>query len=247
MIRRMQSDVKRERMVNGKKYKCVFFDLDHTLWDYEANSADTLFELYEGYDLRSKGVPLYEDFLNRFKKVNIDLWNLYDNGLIDSDVIRRERFKQILEPFNAYESKLSDDLSRDYLDICPRKSKLMPHATDILNYLKQHYRLAVITNGFEEIQHQKLTAGSLHSYFDHIITSQKAGFKKPSREIFDCALQLNGVTSMEAVMVGDNLITDIGGAKNASIDAVFLNTEEIVHNESLHYEIRSLDQLRVIL
>lgn len=243
----MQSDVKSERKVNGKKYKCIFFDLDHTLWDYETNSAETLLELYEGYDLRSRGVPLFEDFLNRFKKVNIDLWNLYDNGLIDSDVIRRERFKQILEPFNAYESKLSDDLSREYLDICPRKGKLMPHATDILDYLTQYYRLAVITNGFEEIQHQKLTAGSLHPYFDHIITSQKAGYKKPSREIFDCALQLNGVTNMEAVMVGDNLITDIGGARNASIDAVFLNTGEVVHNESLHYEIRSLDQLRVIL
>ena len=243
----MHKEVRSEGKLNGKKYKCIFFDLDHTLWDYETNSAETLFELYEGYNLHSKGVPLFQDFLNRFKKVNTDLWNLYDNGLIDSDVIRKERFKQILEPFNAYELKLSDDLSRDYLDICPRKGKLMPHATDILNYLKQYYRLAVITNGFEEIQHQKLTASSLRPYFDHVITSQKAGFKKPSREIFDCALQLNGVTNIESVMVGDNLITDIGGAKNASIDAVFLNTEKIVHNESLHYEIRSLDELRVIL
>jgi YjjG family noncanonical pyrimidine nucleotidase len=243
----MHSDVRSDRTVNGKNYKCIFFDLDHTLWDYETNSAETLFELYEGYDLCSKGVPLFEDFLNRFKKVNTDLWNLYDTGLIGSEVIRQERFKQILEPFNAYESKLSDDLSRDYLDICPRKSKLMPHATDVLNYLKQYYRLAVITNGFEEIQHQKLTAGSLHSYFDHVVTSQKAGHKKPSREIFECALQLNGVKNIEAVMVGDNLITDIGGAKNASIDAVFFNSVEVVHNESLHYEIRSLDELRVIL
>jgi YjjG family noncanonical pyrimidine nucleotidase len=240
-------NVKSERAVNGKKYKCIFFDLDHTLWDYETNSAETLFELYQTYNLLSKGIPLFENFLNRFKKVNIDLWNLYDKGLIDSDVIRRERFKQILEPFNAYDVKLSADLSRDYLDICPRKGKLMPHATDILNYLKQYYRLAVITNGFEEIQHQKLAAGSLRPYFDHVITSQKAGFKKPSREIFDCALQLNGVTNIEAVMVGDNLITDIGGAKNASIDAVFFNTEEIVHNESLHFEIRSLEELRAIL
>ena len=243
----MNKEVRSESKLNGRKYKCIFFDLDHTLWDYETNSAETLFELYGGYDLLSKGVPRYEDFLNRFKKVNTDLWNLYDNGLIDSDHIRRERFKQILEPFNAYEIKLSEDLSRDYLDICPRKGKLMPHATAILDYLKQNYRLAVITNGFEEIQHRKLTAGSLHSYFDHIITSQKAGFKKPSREIFDCALQLNGVTNIEAVMIGDNLITDIGGARNASIDAVYFNSEKIVHNESLHYEIESLDELRVFL
>ena len=241
------NNVKHNGTVNGKKYKCIFFDLDHTLWDYETNSAEALSELYMSYNLLSKGVPLFQDFHNRFKKVNTDLWNLYDRGLIDSDVIRRERFKQILEPFNAYELKLSEDLSRDYLDICPRKGNLMPYALDILNYLKQHYRLAVITNGFEEIQHQKLTAGNLHSYFDHIITSQKAGFKKPSREIFDCALQLNGITNMEAIMIGDNLITDIGGARNASIDAVFFNSEEIAHNETLYLEIRSLEELRTIL
>lgn len=239
--------MKNEKPLNGKKYKCIFFDLDHTLWDYETNSAETLKELYKSYDLLSRGVPGVEDLINRFKKVNTDLWSLYDRGLIDSEVIRKERFKQILEPFNAYEVKLAEDLSRDYLDICPRKANLMPHAIEILSYLKEHYRLAVITNGFEEIQHQKLSAGNLHSYFEHIITSQKAGFKKPSREIFECALQLNGVTNMEAVMIGDNLITDIGGARNASIDAVFYNSEEIVHNETLHIEIRSLEELRAIL
>ena len=241
------NNVKKDRSVNGRKYKCIFFDLDHTLWDYETNSAETLLELYDGHNLHSKGVPKFQDFLNRFKKVNTDLWSLYDRGLIDSEVIRGERFKQILEPFNAYEQKLSEDLSREYLDICPRKGNLIPHAIDILNYLANYYRLAVITNGFEEIQNQKLTAGNLHTYFDHVVTSQKAGFKKPSREIFDCALQLNGITSMEAVMVGDNLITDIGGAKNASIDAVFFNTEEVIHNETLHFEIRSLEELRSIL
>ena len=241
------NNVRNDKTVNGRKYKCIFFDLDHTLWDYETNSAVTLLELYEGYNLLSKGVPTYDDFLNQFKKVNTELWTLYDRGQIDSDYIRKERFKQILDPFNAYDPKVSEDLSRDYLDICPRKSQLMPYATEILNYLKQDYRLAVITNGFEEIQHLKLAAGKLHPYFDHVITSQKAGYKKPSREIFDCALQLNGITNIEAVMVGDNLITDIGGARNAAIDAVFLNTEEVVHNETIHFEIRSLEELRTIL
>ena len=103
--------------LNGRKYKCIFFALDHTLWDYETNSAETLQELYFEYDLFSRGVPRCEDFQNRFKKVNTDLWSLYDRGVIDSEVIRRERFKQILEPFNAYELKLSEDLSRDYLAI----------------------------------------------------------------------------------------------------------------------------------
>jgi YjjG family noncanonical pyrimidine nucleotidase len=185
--------------------------------------------------------------LNQFKKVNTDLWYLYDRGLIDSEVIRKERFKKILEPFYAYDEKLSENLSWDYLDLCPKKGNLMPHALDVLNYLIQHYRLAIITNGFEEIQHQKLKAGSLHTYFDHVITSQKAGHKKPSREIFECALQSNGIKNHDAVMIGDNLITDIGGAKNASIDAVFFNSEQITHAQSLDFEIKSLHELRTIL
>lgn len=218
--------MKTDSITSSNRYKCIFFDLDHTLWDYETNSEVTLLELYNGYDLPSKGVTSFDDFLAQFKKVNAALWYQYDRGLIDSTVIRTERFKKILEPFFAYEEKLSADISRDYLHICPKKGNLMPHALEVLDYLTQHYRLTIITNGFEDIQHQKVRAGKIGPYFDHIVTSQKAGHKKPSREIFECALHLSGAKSDEAVMVGDNLITDIGGARNASIDAVFYNFEK---------------------
>lgn len=230
-----------------KKYKCVFFDLDHTLWDYETNSQITLLELYHGYNLPSRGVTSFDDFESQFKKVNAELWYRYDRGLIDSEVIRKERFKKILEPFLAYEEKLSDDLSREYLHSCPKKGNLMPHAIEVLDYLSQHYKLTIITNGFEDIQHQKVSAGKLDTYFDHVITSQKAGHKKPSREIFDCALNLTGIKSDEAIMIGDNLITDIGGARNASIDAVFFNSDKIKHTEKPDHEIHSLHELRSIL
>lgn len=167
--------------------------------------------------------------------------------MIDSEFIRKERFKRILEPFQANEEKLSENISRDYLEICPKKGNLMPHAIEVLNYLTQNYKLAIITNGFEEIQHQKLSAGKLDGYFEHVITSQKAGHKKPSREIFQYALKSNAIESHEAMMVGDNLITDIGGAKNAAIDHVFFNAEKIQHSESLIHEIQSLDELHSIL
>lgn len=243
----IELEKKLEQIESLKKYKCIFFDLDHTLWDYEANSKETLHELYHGYNLIAKGVTAFDEFHNEFRKVNSDLWYLYDRGLIDSDVIRKERFKRTLEPFKAYDENLSERISKDYLDICPKKGKLMPHALEVLSYLMQHYRLAIITNGFEEIQRQKLSSSNLHSYFDHIITSQKAGHKKPSREIFNCALNLNGVKCSEAIMIGDNLITDIGGARNASIDAVFYNSEDITHSDALDFEIRSLMELRGIL
>lgn len=228
-------------------YKCIFFDLDHTLWDYETNSRHTLEELYEQHQLHAKGVTSLAEFIHQFREVNTKLWYLYDRGLIDSEVIRAERFKQILEPFHIHDQQLIGTLSKEYLHACPSKNALMPFAIEALEYLVSRYQLTVITNGFEEIQNLKLAAGNLHRYFKHIVTSQKAGHKKPAREIFEFALQQNSVFHHQAVMIGDNLITDIGGAKNAAIDAIFYNPEENVHHETVHYEIKSLNQLRNLL
>ena len=230
-----------------KKYKGIFFDLDHTLWDYETNSRTTLEELYDEYNLSARGVTTVGHFQDHFKEVNTRLWDLFDRGLIDSEVIRRERFKQILEPFQAYEEKLCQELSVDYLHRCPKKGTLMPHAIEVLEYLHDKYSLTVVTTGFEEIQNLKLTAGNLHRYFGHIITSQKAGYRKPAREIFDYALSQNSIAHHEAIMIGDNLVTDIAGAINASVDTVFYNPDQITHEVSVHHEITSLNQLRQIL
>jgi putative hydrolase of the HAD superfamily len=233
--------------INTKKYKCIFFDLDHTLWDYDTNSKETLFELYHSHDLRSRGVHVFDDFFSTFKVVNLNLWDLYDRGVITSDVIRKERFKQILGPFQAYEDHLCERLTTEYLANCPKKCNLMPGAIETLEYLSSAYNLTIITNGFEEIQHMKLNAGNLSGYFDHVITSQKAGHRKPAREIFEYALKLNDIRRHEAIMIGDNPVTDIGGAKNASIDAVLFNPEKMTYDIEAHYEISNLGQLREFL
>lgn len=230
-----------------KKYKCIFFDLDHTLWDYETNSMHTLHELFAQYQLGAKGISSVDEFFRQFRTVNLSLWDLYDTGKITSDVIRNERFKQILEAFGAYDEQLSQDLSRDYLNICPTKCNLMPGALETIDYLSKNYSLTVVTNGFDEIQNIKLTSGKLDHYFDHIITSQKAGHRKPAREIFDYALKMNGADCFDAIMVGDNLVTDIGGARNASIDAVLFNPDQLNHGVEVHHEIANLEELRQIL
>jgi YjjG family noncanonical pyrimidine nucleotidase len=230
-----------------KDYTCVLFDLDHTLWDYERNSRETLFELYHQYDLLSKGVLEFEKFHEQFRIINTELWELYDNGHIDSSVIRKERFRKILQAFYLYEDDLSQQISRDYLNTCPTKSYLMPHAIEVLEYLNKKYTLAVVTNGFEEIQNTKLSSSKLTHYFNHVVTSQKAGCKKPSKEIFDYALRMNGAQCHQAIMIGDNLITDMGGARNSSIDSVFFNPDSLKHDSIVSYEINSLADLRQIL
>lgn len=225
------------------QYRCIFFDLDHTLWDYETNSRETLYELFSTHKLKEKGVTDFESFFQTFKRVNTALWELYDHGKIGSEVIREERFKQILQVFSAYEKKLSDELSTEYLFECPKKGSLMPHTHEILRYLAGQYKLSIITNGFEEIQNMKLTSGNLHQYFDHVITSQKAGHKKPAPQIFEYSLLQNKVAAHEAVMIGDNLLTDIAGARKSSIAHVFYNPDKNPHNEQVTLEIESLQQL----
>lgn len=230
-----------------KKYRCIFFDLDHTLWDYETNARETLADLYVAFNLKSKGIKDADSFYHQFRKVNLALWDLYDRDLIDQDYIRKERFLQILDHFLIVDGSLSEDLSIKYLKQCPKKANLIPHALEVLSYLSDRYQLTLVTNGFEEIQHAKLASGNLRRFFKHIITSQKAGHRKPSREIFDYAMAVNEINCSDAVMIGDNLITDIGGARGASIDTIFYNPDKISHNVSVSHEISCLSELKEIL
>ena len=230
-----------------KDYTCVFFDLDHTLWDYETNSKETLYDLYHERGLEDRGVWSFERFFETFRAVNNELWDLYDAGLIDSQVIRRERFVRIFAAFSINDALLSEQISNTYLSICPTKGNLMPHAREVLDYLKEKYVLTVITNGFEEIQSTKMSSSRITPYFNHVITSQRAGARKPARTIFDYALQLNAATCHQAIMIGDNVVADIGGAKAASIDSVFFNPENRVHEHGATHEIASLNELLRIL
>lgn len=228
-------------------YTTIFFDLDHTLWDYETNARETLTELYDQHQLHNLGVVTFDEFLKHFKEVNRQLWHLYDHGKITSEVIRNERFKQILEKSGVQNNELSLTLSEQYLNECPRKGHLMPHALEALDYLSERYALTIITNGFEDIQRIKILTSKIESYFDHIVTSQKAGYKKPAPEIFHYAMSMNGIDSTACVMIGDNLLTDIAGAKNAAIDTVLFNPEGVEHEAEVNHEIRSLKELCTLL
>lgn len=234
--------------INGfniqRKYSCIFFDLDHTLWDFDRNSEETLQELFIEFALEAKGVVGFQEFLQLFRKVNAELWHLYDHGKITSETIREQRFKKILAEFNVHDEVLIKDLSYEYLHTCPKKSNVIPGAIETLDYLRNSgYQLSIITNGFEEIQHMKLASGKLTSYFNNVITSQQAGHKKPAREIFDYAMKVNQVSPQQAVMIGDNLLTDIAGARNANVDTVYFNPEKVEHNELVTIEIHQLGDL----
>lgn len=229
------------------KYKCILFDLDHTLWDFETNSSLTLAELYETHQLQNRGVNQFADFKKVFSSINTDLWTRYDAGLINRDEIRFHRFKNILAHFKIVDEKLSMTLSDEYVRQSPKKSALMPNAIESLEYLAARYHMTIVTNGFEEIQGTKLASSGITHYFKSVVTSARAGHKKPAREIFDFALAESGFTHQQAIMIGDNLQTDIGGARNANVDTIYFNPDRLIHNEIVTHEIHDLKQLIGIL
>ncbi len=224
------------------KYKCLLFDLDHTLWDYETNSREALSELYIDFGLKKKGIE-EEDFLQTFYVINNELWDQYDRGLLHRDVIRNERFHRILLALGVNEYEMSLRLSHEYLSESPKKKNLIEGCKKTLDYLHPKYPMVIVTNGFDEIQSTKLSSSGIDHYFKSIVTSARAGHKKPAKEIFEFALHENNVSPTEAIMIGDNLLTDIAGAVNANIDTVFFNPNKIQHEARVNHEIGTLTEM----
>lgn len=230
-----------------KKYACILFDLDHTLWDYDVNSEETLRELFDQYDLQQKGVTSFRYFFETFSRVNNHLWDLHDRGLVGQEVIRNERFNKVLSEAGVEDFSLSLKFSAHYLRELPKKRNLLPQARETLEYLHPKYPMTVVTNGFDEIQSGKMSSAGIGHYFKNVVTSQRAGSRKPSKEIFEFALAEAGHTVEKAIMVGDNLLTDIAGAKAAGIDTVYFNPSAQPHEVTVTFEIRRLLELRQLL
>lgn len=230
-----------------KTYQCVLFDLDHTLWDYDANCEEALHQLYTKHQLNERGIGTFSLFLTTFLKINTQLWYQYDLGLIGREVIRDQRFHQVLSSLGLEDYPLSLTLSEEYVLLSPTKKKLLPNALPTLQYLKEKYTLVIVTNGFEDIQKVKMTSSGIQSYFKKVITSEQAGHRKPAKEIFEYTLKHGGYLAHEVIMVGDNLLTDIKGARNAFIDTIFFNPSKIPHHEPVSYEISDLLELKQIL
>ena len=226
--------------------KHIFFDLDRTLWDFETNSHETLLEICDKYNLNELGVADYLEFIKRYKVINEQLWGMYRVDKITQTDLRRERFQQTLASYNIFDSKLSEKIGEDYIEICPRKTKLYPFTFEVLDYLEVKYQLHIITNGFHKTQHIKLDYSNLGSYFNQIITSEQVGVKKPDPRIFEFALHKAKASVEESVYVGDDLEVDILGCQNYGIDGLFFNPKKIKHSETLKYEIECLSDIMEI-
>ncbi len=214
----------------------VFFDLDHTLWDFEKNSALTFEKILTDHEV---GVGI-NDFLEVYVPINLEYWKLYREEKVTKTELRYQRLKKT---FNAIEFDVSDDLidilSEEYINHLSSYNHVFPYTFEILDYLKPKYKLHIITNGFQEIQDKKLKNANLYDYFEQIVNSEMAGVKKPNPKIFELALSLAKTQAKNSVMIGDNLEADILGAQALGFQTVHFNA----HNEPEHNFCKMIDRL----
>ncbi|GAB2837665.1 HAD family hydrolase [Ferruginibacter profundus] len=229
------------------KYKHLFFDLDHTLWDFDSNAKATLTDLYALFNLDNIVAAPFEDFYRKYLYHNEILWDKYHHGLITADDLKWKRMYRTLLDFKIGNEELSRQLSGKFLELLPTKKILFPHTTELLDYLlDKKYVLHLITNGFEKTQWSKINNSGLAKYFTHMITSEASNSLKPKKEIFDYAMNKAGAALQESIMIGDNLDADIQGAINAGMDSVFVNHINATAHIQPTYTIYHLKELESI-
>lgn len=228
-------------------YKNLFFDLDDTLWAFSLNARDTYEEMYQkyGYD---RFFDSFEHYYELYNRRNLELWKEYANGQVTKQELNRQRYLYPLERVGAGNAILAKAYEKDALSTIPTKSKLMPHAREVLEYLAPKYNLYILSNGFQEMQFRKMRSSDIDRYFKKIVLSDDIGVLKPWPEIFHFALSATQSELRDSLMIGDSWENDITGAARVGMHQVFYNIAGITKLPfTPTYQIADLKELMNLL
>ena len=229
-------------MINTHSVTDIFFDLDHTLWDFEKNSGLAFNEIFIELNF-----PFSLDvFLKLYNPINHAQWKLYRENKITQEDLRFNRLNKTFEKLNYSASiGLIDKISEQYITYLSTFPHLFEGAIELLEALKSRFRLHIITNGFDKVQQFKIENSGIESFFEFVFTAEKVGFKKPHPEIFIQSLKTVNTTAEASIMVGDSFEADILGALNQGMQAIHFNS----HNEEVHAKcpiVYSLAELKAL-
>jgi len=227
-------------------YKHLFFDLDNTLWDFRANAHEAFHDIFTELSLFSL-IPDFQQFLDNYEHFNELLWSDYRKGKIKKDVMRIERIVLAFRKMGVDNPELAREVGEIYLRRAPRKTNVFPAVHETLGYLSGKYKLYILTNGFAEIQVQKINNAGLKGFFSKLFMAEMVGFQKPDRRFFEFAIKSIHAHKNESLMIGDDPDTDIAGAALAGIDQVFFNPGNRFCDIKPTWEIKSISELMTIL
>ncbi len=227
--------------------KDIFFDLDHTIWDFDRNAEETLHELYQRFKFDQLFNQATADaFIETYTRNNQRVWSLYHHGKINKEELRRARFADTFTEMGVDPLLFPKAFEEEYLLICPQKTNLFPYAHETLQYLQNKYNLHLISNGFKEACTTKLDQSNLRQYFKTIVISEVVGVNKPDPRIYNFAVEQAQADFQQSVMIGDNLEADVRGAQRAGMDAIFFNPLTVEVPTDIPYSIHSLKELQHI-
>ena len=233
-----------------KPYDVLFIDLDDTLYDFTSNSTDAYREVYAFMEY-GRWFRSFEHYYEIYWARNKELWVLYADSKITKEQLNAERYTHPLRVMGVPDADaVGARFWEESMKRLPLGARLMPHAREVLEYLKPRYRIYILSNGFAELQSRKMQSAGISHYFDGVVLSEDIGVNKPHRAIFDHALRVAGVTADRALMIGDNYEVDIKGACGAGIDQVFYNVAGLdISGEALipTHTIGSLLELKEIV
>ncbi len=228
-------------------YKSIFIDLDDTLWNFKANANDTFQEMYNKYGFE-RYFDSFDHFYGLYQKRNSELWIEYGDGRISKEELNRQRFLFPLEAVGVPDEMLAKKYSDDFFSVIPTKSGLIPYAKEALDYLSSKYRLFILSNGFRELQFQKMRSSGIFHYFEKVILSEDIHVHKPYPEIFNFALSSTQSQLEESLMIGDSWDADIVGAKGIGMHQMFYNN---IHKDEYYFQptylINSLSEIPLFI
>lgn len=223
--------------------KHIFFDLDHTIWDFDKNAEETLTELYTSYKLAQLGLNSCDDFIATYTANNHSLWMEYHLGNISKETLRSERFSKTFIQMGVLPELIPAQFEDDYVRLTPVKTNLFEGSTKVLAYLQQKYTLHIISNGFKESTLMKMDRSGLNPYFTNVIISEDVGVNKPNKAIFEYALDKAQALKQESIMIGDSIEADIRGAQAFGMKAIYFNPLRKEKPEDVLHQIHHLEEL----
>ena len=205
--------------------KHVFFDLDHTLWDFDRNSLLAYQQIFKEKNI----IVSVEDFLNVYAPINQKYWKLYREEKVDSISLRRGRLQETFAAFSMdFSLTIIDEIADLYIAYLPNNNYLLDGALELLEYLEPKYELHIITNGFKEVQAKKLKKAQIAHFFKTVTDSDAVGVKKPNQRIFEHALTVANAQYTESLMIGDNFEADILGASALGLKTICYNYHKVI-------------------
>lgn len=228
------------------KYSTIFLDFDDTLIDTQGYATKCLRLIYTKYGL-NRYFPTSDDFINTYHQHIGKLWEAYALAEIDKQTLLETRFDKTFEGFPEVRKDFLRRVNDDFVQLVVKNDIRIDGAEEILKYLKKKYQIVMLSNGFSEMQYDKLENAGFTRYFDDVILSDVVGVNKPHPDIFNFALGKMRVTADRSIMIGDSYMADIKGAINSNIDQIWYNPKKEKAETAPTYSIDSLYQIKDIL